>query len=80
MLLGLGMRSTRYRCGSANNVWKRSKHKILNTYLHCPRTECFCSVGTGTELMKRYKIPAHRVRLIALFCPLCPRSSECISS
>lgn len=79
MPLGLDMRSTRFQCGSANNVWKRSKHKTANTCLH-PRAERFCSVGTGTELMKRYKIPERRVRLIALFCPLYPRSSECISS
>lgn len=78
MLLGLGMRSTRFRCGSASNVWKRSKYKSSNAHLR-PRAERFCSVGTGTELMKRYKIPEHRVRLIALFCPLYPRSSKCIS-
>ncbi|EIW60825.1 uncharacterized protein TRAVEDRAFT_46065 [Trametes versicolor FP-101664 SS1] len=53
----------------------RARHALYEIPMRLCKQCLEANVGTGTELMKRYKIPEHRVRLIALFCPLYPRST-----
>ncbi|OJT07261.1 hypothetical protein TRAPUB_1890 [Trametes pubescens] len=51
----------------------RARHALFEIPVRLCKPCLEANVGTGTELMKRYKIPENRAGLITLFCPLYPR-------